>query len=104
VSNYGVVTAFSNGYEFAIPDSYFTAPITGLNYAVGQTFPTPGANPDLVLRISQSLGYTPIGGSAYGADRLGRVALQAATSVPEPASMALLGAGLLSLAAFRRRA
>lgn len=98
-----IVTAFNTGYEFAIPDTYFTDPIAGLNYYAGQTFPTPGDNPDVVLRISQSLGFTPIGGSTYGVDRLGRVALQAETAVPEPVSMALLGAGLLSLAAFRRR-
>lgn len=98
-----VTAAFSTGYEFAIPLDLLTAPIAGLAYASNQGFPTPGADPDVVLRISQSLGYTPVGGASYGVDRLGRVALQAALDVPEPASLGLVAMGLFALGSVRRR-
>ena len=96
----GIVTKFADGYEFAIPNELFTTPIAGLNYYAGQGFPSIGDS--VVLRISQSLGYSPVGGSTFGVNRLGVVSLEAA-DVPEPASMVLVGAGLVALGLVRRK-
>lgn len=95
-----------NTLEFAIPISYFTGQIAGLNYNnpdyANQQFIS-SSNPDTVLRLSQSFGYSVAGGAAYGVDRLGRTTLVAPTAVPEPASLAVFGAGLLGLSFVRRR-
>ena len=55
------------------------------------------------LNLSQSFGYAVAGGQAnYGDTRLGFVPL-AATTVPEPSTYALMGAGLLALGVAARR-
>ena len=98
-----VVTAASNGttLELAIPTTDFTGPITGLNYYDGQVFPNNGDQ--IVLRLSQSFGYSVNGGALYGPDRLGAVNIDDGTNnVPEPASIILLGAGLISIGAIRK--
>jgi hypothetical protein len=75
------------GIEFALSESLFTSPIgaTGINA---------GLNPgdQLILRLSQSFGYSVAGGATYGADRLGAVTLEA-SAVPGP----IVGAGLPGL-------
>lgn len=91
-----------NFVEAAIPISFFTAPIDGLNYYAGQEFVS-ASNPAIVLRLSQAFGYSVAGGATYGNDRLGRTTLVTAAVVPEPATVALTAAGLLSLAATARR-
>lgn len=78
------------GLEFRIPDAMFTGPIAGLNYYPGQVFTAPGG--DLVLRLSQSFGYSVAGGEGYGPDRLGAVSL-GVSAVPGP----MVGAGLPGL-------
>lgn len=84
------VSADGKGLEFRIPDAFFTGPISGLNYAPGQQFPAPGD--EVVLRLSQSFGYSVAGGDTYGNDRLGVVNLEA-SAVPGP----IVGAGLPGL-------
>ena len=101
----GVTVAASGdglGLEAAIPVSYFTTAYPGLNFG-GQQFGTIGSS--VVLRLSQSFGYSVAGGATYGVNRLGAVTLTAAAAVPEPASWALLIAGFaMTGAAMRRRA
>jgi hypothetical protein len=90
----GLQTAVSldgTGLEFSIPDTLFTGPISGLTYYPGQEFPGPGD--DIVLRLSQSFGYSVAGGATYGDDRLGVVTLAAPLAVPGP----VVGAGLPGL-------
>ena len=84
------VSADGKGLEFRIPDAFFTGPISGLNYDPGQQFAAPGD--EVVLRLSQSFGYSVAGGGSYGDDRLGVVTLEA-SAVPGP----IVGAGLPGL-------
>ena len=97
--------AQSNVVEFALSNSLFNQPIPGLIYYSGQEFPTNGG--DIVLRLSQSFGFAVAGGATFGADRLGRVTVAAATpAVPEPATwaMMMLGFGGVGYAMRRRPA
>lgn len=87
-------------FEFSIPNSDFTAPIAGLSYNPGQVFPD-AANPTVVLRLSQSFGYSVAGGATYGTNRLG--SFDVAANVPEPASLTLFGVALAGIAVLRRR-
>ncbi len=70
--------------EVAIDRAFFTGVFQGLNMAPG----------DVVLRLSQSFGYSVAGGASYGDDRLGRVSLAELGTVPEPGSLALVMAAL----------
>jgi len=92
------VVGDANHLEIAIPISMFTKAIAGLNYYPGQDFIT-ALNNKLVLRLSQSFGYSVAGGAYYGENRLGAQFLQ----VPEPATIALFGAGLVAAGAARRK-
>jgi MYXO-CTERM domain-containing protein len=89
------------GIEFAIDNSLFTSAIAGLTYYPGQEFATAGT--DVVLRLSQSFGYSVAGGASYGIGRLGSVTLGASSDVPAPASLALAVIGLGMLGFTRRR-
>jgi hypothetical protein len=84
------LSADGKGLEFRIPDAFFTAPISGLAYYPGQQFAAPGG--EVVLRLSQSFGYSVAGGPTFGNDRLGVIALEA-SAVPGP----IVGAGLPGL-------
>ena len=83
-------SADGTGLEFRIQDAFFTSAISGLSYYSGHEFAAPGG--DVVLRLSQSFGYSVAGGASYGDDRLGAVTLEAAP-VPGP----IMGAGLPGL-------
>lgn len=96
-----VVSADGTGIEFVVPNTAFTSAIAGLTYAPGQQFATDGGN--VVLRLSQSFGYSVAGGATYGNDRLGAVTLVGAAAVPEPETLGILGLGLAALAVSRRR-
>jgi hypothetical protein len=98
-----ILTASSpdgDSFEVGIPISYFTTPFGSLPYYSGQQFVS-ADSPDLVLRLSQTFGYSVAGGSSYGPDRLGLQALQ--VSVPEPVTLSIFGVGLVGAAALRRR-
>lgn len=94
----------TNSFEFSISDSYFTSKIPGLDYDTGHALAAPGGQ--VVLRLSQSLGYSVAGGGDYGPNRLG--AFTVPGGVPEPASWAMMILGFLgagsALRARRRQA
>lgn len=91
--------AGSSGIEFSLANSLFSQPIPGLAYYTGQTFPANGES--VVLRLSQSFGYSVAGGQSYGADRLGSVMI--ASGVPEAATWALMIVGFGAVGAAVRR-
>jgi hypothetical protein len=88
------------GLEFVLPDSLFTTPIAGLTYYPSQQFPGPGD--EIVLRLSQSFGYSVAGGSTFGPDRLGAVNL-ASAATPLPAALPMFATGLAGLGWLARR-
>jgi len=91
-------TADGLSLEFSIDNSLFTSAIAGLTYGTA----IPSLGDDVVLRLSQSFGYSVAGGASYGDDRLGRVTLGGA--VPEPATWAMMIGGLALVGASMRRA
>lgn len=100
------VRADQRTVEFAIPVTDFTQEIPGLAYHTTRMLAVAdgaGGLGDIVLRISQSFGYTAAGGPTFGATGLGSVTLAGATAVPAPVSLALLAAGLCAAGAARRR-
>jgi PEP-CTERM motif len=86
------------GIEFALPESLFEGPI-------GTTGIDAGLHPGdkLMLRISQSFGYTGVGGPDFGSDRLGVVTLSG--GVPEPSTWAMMILGFMGVGfmAYRRK-
>jgi hypothetical protein len=86
-------TSHPGTIELAIANSFFTSGLKGSPVATG----------DVVLRLSQSFGYSVAGGATYGSTRLGSASVLPATSIPEPTSLALTGIALSALAGWRRR-
>jgi hypothetical protein len=68
----------------------------------GMGFPAVAPGGKVILRLSQSFGYSVAGGPTYGVDRLGAVFAPLAQSVPEPGSFALAGLALAGLGLSRR--
>ncbi|MGZ3377436.1 MAG: PEPxxWA-CTERM sorting domain-containing protein [Phenylobacterium sp.] len=85
----------TNSFEFSISNSYFTTAIPGLT-----SYPLAAPGGEVVLRLSQSFGYSVAGGATYGPDRLGAFTL--AGGVPEPASWAMMILGFLGAGAALR--
>ncbi len=81
---------------FTLPWQFLETDPLGLGFTT-----VSAANPDVMLRLSQSFGYSVAGGDSYGADRLGLEMLP--VGVPEPGSIGLLAAGLVGVAAAARR-
>lgn len=100
LSSFGLVTALNAGsdysgggqgavIEFALPWNYFYSDPQAAPFA-----PITATNNALRLNLSQSFGYSVAGGNAdYGTNRLGVLT----APVPEPASIAALGLGILAL-------
>lgn len=98
-----VVAASADGdtFEFKIPNYYFTGPLPAADfsltvgapnsYLVDQQFA--GVGDPVVLRLSQSFGFSVAGGPDYGPDRLGVVTIGG--GVPEPASWAMMLLGFV---------
>ncbi len=104
VSGIDVVSADGGlAIEFSIPMTFFTTVVPGVTYDAGTIVPTIGG--PVVMRLSQSFGYSVAGGSSYGDTRLGEFTVKGA--VPEPASWSLMILGFLGagagLRASRRR-
>lgn len=79
--------------EFAAPWEVFTE--NALNLSGGLDVPESFVQ----LRLSQSFGYSVIGGTSFGDNRLGIVAVP----VPEPTALALVGVAMAGLVGIRRR-
>jgi hypothetical protein len=98
----GVTSAFnvdSNGTtaSIAIPNSFFLTNPDGMPFA-----DTPDGT--LVsLHLSQSFGYSVVGGSANFAAPVELGDAVVSSSTPEPASLSLLGLSICGLVAFRKR-
>jgi hypothetical protein len=95
-------TSHPGTIELAILNSFFTSgPKAGIAYPNGY----PAATGDVVLRLSQSFGYSVAGGNSYGVTRLGSASV-AAVPVPLPAAawagFSMLG-GFGMLAGLRKR-
>jgi hypothetical protein len=97
-----ITTSFANGlFQFAIPKSYFTSAIAGLNYNPAVTFGNP-----VRLNLSQSFSYSVAGGQAsYGTTRLGLADVSSVAAVPEPATwaMMIIGFGIVGFGLRSRR-
>jgi PEP-CTERM motif len=84
------------GIEFALAESFFLGPLAvGAGFAKGD---------QLILRLSQSFGYSIAGGASYGDDRLGAVTLSGAVPEPSTWAMMILGFAGVGFMAYRRKA
>ena len=99
----GITSATLNGgtsIEFAIPFSYLETDPQNVGFDKLTV-----TNPNLVLRLSQTFGYSVAGGATYGTNRLGTVAASFAAATPEPATwlMLIVGFGVIGFALRRRQ-
>lgn len=97
----GISFASLNGgssIEFAVPFSYLESDPQNVGFSV-----LTAANPDLVLRLSQSFGYSVAGGATYGPNRLGVVAAPFGSSVPETTTWSMMILGMAAIGFAMRR-
>lgn len=97
----GIAYAILDGgasIEFAVPFSYLETDPQNVGFNK-----LTAADPDLVLRLSQSFGYSVAGGATYGVDRLGVIVARFAPSVPEPATWAMIVVGMGAIGLVTRR-
>ena len=81
--------------EFAVPFSYFENDPQHIGFST-----TSAANPDIILRLSQTFGYSVAGGATFGPDRLGLIVDPegaVVSGVPEPSTWAMMLMGFCGL-------
>lgn len=114
-NNRAFVPGVAGFYDLSSALTYATS-TTGVEFALKWSYLMDGANPDIAyygagpvapggnvaLRLSQSFGYSVVGGNNYGVNMLGTVTAPAATAVPGPSAVLAFGLGLVR--SRRRRA
>lgn len=84
--------------EFAVPFTYFETDPQAIGFDK-----TSASSPDIILRLSQSFGYSVAGGSSFGPNRLGLIVDPIAAAVPESSTWAMMILGFFSMGFLARR-
>lgn len=102
VSNFTSVTAATYSFDLTIANLGIT-PNSGASFKFVATYlnPVDGAGSDATFRSNEAIGYSS--GTNPGYTGISFTSSQAYTTVPEPATWALLAGGLTTVMVFRRR-